>query len=148
MKFFNLTPVLPRSPRFAYYKPGQYSFLISSFALLPVVSPQSVVRTVMTSTIARRLEGKTVVITGASSGIGRSTAIEFARSSPSSLKLVLAARRFDMLQQIKADIEKEVGTGVKVHPVRLDVGNAEEVRTFVSSLPKDFQDIDVLVNNA
>ena len=45
------------------------------------------------------LTGKTIVITVASSGIGRSTAIEFARSSPQSLRLILTARRLDVLTE-------------------------------------------------
>jgi 3-hydroxy acid dehydrogenase/malonic semialdehyde reductase len=102
----------------------------------------------MASAISSRLEGKTVLITGASSGIGRATAFEFARTSPKNLKLVLTARRIDSLKQIAADIVKEVGDGVKVLPIQLDVSNADEVRTFVGKLPAEFKQVDVLVNNA
>jgi 3-hydroxy acid dehydrogenase/malonic semialdehyde reductase len=102
----------------------------------------------MSSAVGKRLEGKTIVVTGASSGIGRSTAMEFARTSPRSLKLVLAARRLDSLKQLAEDIRKEVGDGVKVLPFKLDVSNPEEVRGFVNALPLEFRDIDVLVNNA
>lgn len=102
----------------------------------------------MSSAVSKRLEGKTVLITGASSGIGKSTAFEFARTSPRNLKLVLTARRIDTLKQIAEEIVKEVGDGVKVHPVQLDVSKPEEVRSFVSNLPAEFSEIDVLVNNA
>jgi 3-hydroxy acid dehydrogenase/malonic semialdehyde reductase len=102
----------------------------------------------MSSAISQRLEGKTILITGASSGIGRSTAFEFARTSPKNLKLILTARRVDTLKQIAADIAKEVSDGVKVLPVGLDVSNADEVRSFVDKLPVEFKEIDVLVNNA
>lgn len=95
-----------------------------------------------------RLSGKTVVITGASSGIGRSTAFEFARASPQGLKLILAARRLDNLRSIAGEIKKEVGEQVKVLPVQLDVSNSEEVKNFVPGLPEDFRNIDILVNNA
>lgn len=88
------------------------------------------------------------MVTGASSGIGRSTAKEFARTSPKSLKLVLTARRIDALKQIAEEIKQEVGDGVQVLPVKLDVSNPAEVNNFVPSLPAEFQDIDVLVNNA
>jgi 3-hydroxy acid dehydrogenase/malonic semialdehyde reductase len=105
----------------------------------------------MSSAVAKRLAGKTVVITGASSGIGRSTAFEFARTAAPAggLKLVLTARRIDSLRQIAADIRAEVGEGnVKVHPVQLDVSKPEEIRNFVDKLPEEFKEVDVLVNNA
>ncbi|SPO03189.1 related to lactose regulatory protein [Cephalotrichum gorgonifer] len=97
---------------------------------------------------ASRLLGKTVLITGASSGIGRSTAFEFARASPQGLKLVLAARRVETLRSIANEIKKEVGEKIKVFPVQLDVSNSEEVKQLVPALPEDFRDIDILVNNA
>lgn len=115
--------------------------------LLPALNP-SLLGRAMSSAVAKRLQGKTIVITGASSGIGRSTAFEFARTAPQDLKLVLTARRIDTLKQIAADIAKEVGDGVKVHPVQLDVSKPEEIRGFVDSLPDEFKEIDVLVNNA
>jgi len=102
----------------------------------------------MANAMAKRLEGKTIVVTGASSGIGRSTALEFARTAPKNLKLILTARRIDTLKEIAAEITNEVGEGVKVLPVKLDISNPEEVRSFVGGLPEEFKDIDVLVNNA
>ena len=74
--------------------------------------------------------------------------MEFARTSPKSLKLILTARRIDTLKQIAEEINREVGTGVQVLPVKLDVSKPEEVKGFVQSLPTDFRDINILVNNA
>ncbi|MCJ1463480.1 hypothetical protein MMC07_002088 [Pseudocyphellaria aurata] len=102
----------------------------------------------MATAMGRRLEGKTILITGASSGIGQSTALEFARTSPKCLKLILTARRIDTLKEIAQKIQDEVGTGVQVLPIRLDVRNPEAVRGFVDSLPPEFKDLDILVNNA
>jgi 3-hydroxy acid dehydrogenase/malonic semialdehyde reductase len=102
----------------------------------------------MASAVAKRLEGKTVVITGASSGIGYSTAKEFARTSPANLKIVVTARRVDKLEQLAKEIKEEVGDGVKVLPVALDVSDPQQVKDFIPSLPAEFQEIDVLVNNA
>ncbi len=102
----------------------------------------------MASAMSKRLRGKTILITGASSGIGRATAFEFARTCPEDLKLILTARRIDSLKQIAAELLKEVGEGVKVLPVQLDVSDAGQVRDFVGSLPAEFRDVDVLVNNA
>jgi 3-hydroxy acid dehydrogenase/malonic semialdehyde reductase len=102
----------------------------------------------MSTAMGKRLEGKTVLITGASSGIGKSTAQEFARTSPKNLKLILTARRIDSLKELAAEITKEVGDGVQVLPVQLDVSQPGEVAKLIPNLPKEFQEIDVLVNNA
>lgn len=52
------------------------------------------------------------------------------------------------MKEVKAEIEKEVGEGVKVLPVKMDVSNPEEVKAFVGNLPEEWREIDVLVNNA
>jgi 3-hydroxy acid dehydrogenase/malonic semialdehyde reductase len=119
----------------------------NSIGLCPATITLPFVRN-MASAVAKRLEGKTILITGASSGIGRSTAFEFARTSPKNLKLVLTARRLDVLKQVAEDIVKEVGYGVKVLPVQLDVSKESEIKAFVANLPAEFKEIDVLVNNA
>jgi 3-hydroxy acid dehydrogenase / malonic semialdehyde reductase len=108
----------------------------------------ALLRTMASSAMSKRLEGKTIVITGASSGIGKSTAIEFARTAPKNLKLVLTARRADKLKELAEQIKTEFGDGVKVLPVKLDISSPEEVRGFVGALPEEFREIDVLVNNA
>ena len=102
----------------------------------------------MATAAGKRLQGKTIVITGASSGIGRSTALEFARTSPKDLRLILTARRDDVLKELASEIKAEVGDGVKVLPVKLDVSKPDEIRNFVGNLPEEWKDINVLVNNA
>lgn len=102
----------------------------------------------MATAMGKRLTGKTVLVTGASSGIGRSVAQEFARTSPNNLKLILTARRIDTLKEVAASITKEVGNGVKVLPVQLDISKPNEVSSFVGNLPAEFKEIDILVNNA
>ena len=97
---------------------------------------------------AQRLAGKTVLITGASSGIGRSCALEFARAAPQDLRLVLTARREDRLRELAEEIRKEVGEGVKVKVAALDVSDREAVRGFVGGLDGEWGGVDVLVNNA
>ncbi|OAX80448.1 hypothetical protein ACJ72_05220 [Emergomyces africanus] len=109
---------------------------------------QSYTKRTMATAMGKRLEGKTIVVTGASSGIGKSTAKEFARTSPRNLKLIVTARRIDALKQLAQDIKEEVGDGVKVLPVQLDVSSPEQISNFVPSLPEEFRDIDILVNNA
>ncbi|CAD6499037.1 BgTH12-04691 [Blumeria graminis f. sp. triticale] len=103
----------------------------------------------MTSAMEKRLLGKTILITGASSGIGRSTALEFARTAPNDLRLILAARRIDRLEELKAQIVKEVGDGVKVLCTSLDVSKPDNIKKFVQSLANtEWGDVDILVNNS
>lgn len=104
----------------------------------------------MASTISKRLQGKTILITGASSGIGKATALEFARACPVDLKIILAARREDRLKELSVEIQHELGdgNGVKVLPVVLDVSDPAQVRGFISRLPAEFQEPTVLINNA
>lgn len=64
------------------------------------------------------------------------------------MKLILTARRADVLDQLASDIKKELGEGVRVQAVQLDVSKPEEVDAFVAKLPSEFKDVDVLVNNA
>lgn len=112
------------------------------------LSPKLYTTTRNASTAAKRLEGKTVLITGASSGIGRSTAREFARTAPKNLRLILTARRLEKLDELAQEIREEVGEGVKIHNVKMDISKPAEVSTFVDGLPEEFKSIDVLVNNA
>ena len=52
------------------------------------------------------------------------------------------------MKEVAENIKKEVGSGVRVLPMKLDVSNPREVKGFVDSLPAEFREIDVLVNNA
>jgi 3-hydroxy acid dehydrogenase / malonic semialdehyde reductase len=89
------------------------------------------------------LNGKTVLVTGASSGIGRATAIAFAREG---CRLLLCARRLDNLQAIEQDLH--TAGAASVHLFALDVQNRQAVESAISALPADWSQIDVLVNNA
>lgn len=101
------------------------------------------------SKAAERIAGKTVLITGASAGIGQATALELVAAANGNLKLILSARRVDRLQELKEKIEKEYGDrGVKVLAVEVDVSKYDTLPAFVDSLPEEFADVDVLINNA
>ena len=98
--------------------------------------------------MSKNLTGKTILITGASAGIGRSTAFEFARTCPNDLKIIITARRVERLHEISKQIHEEFGDGVKVFSKQLDVSKMNEVYGLIESLPEEFRDIDILVNNA
>jgi len=84
---------------------------------------------------------KTALITGATSGIGKSTAYEFAKHG---MSLILCGRRQDRLDTLK----KELGTTVNVHTLCFDVRDKEQVFRSIDSLPEEFNTIDILINNA
>lgn len=89
------------------------------------------------------LSKKTVIITGASSGIGKSLAFEFARRGAN---LVLAARHYVTLCEMAQSIEKEYG--IKAIAVQCDVSIEEECQLMVKQALATYGKIDVLVNNA
>lgn len=84
---------------------------------------------------------KTALITGATSGIGRSTAIRFAKEK---INLILCGRRTERLEELKKSLSVET----TVHILSFDVRNKEEVFKKIESLPKEFRNIDILINNA
>ncbi|KAJ6259033.1 putative oxidoreductase [Drechslerella dactyloides] len=99
------------------------------------------------STVAQRLSRKTILITGASSGIGRATALEFMRTAPD-VRIIATARRVDVLEMLKAEI-REAAPMVEVLVARLDVSDAADVKRFWEELPAEWRDqLDILVNNA
>lgn len=89
------------------------------------------------------LKNKIVFITGASSGIGTSCANYFAKTGS---KLLLCARRMDVLNKIAAQLQKEYG--VEVHTFKLDVRHHADVKEAIKTLPEKWKKIDVLINNA
>ncbi|KOG97556.1 hypothetical protein GRS66_010037 [Saccharomyces pastorianus] len=96
---------------------------------------------------AERLAGKTVLITGASAGIGKATALEYLEASNGNMKLILAARRLEKLEELKKTIDEEF-PNAKVHVGQLDITQAEKIKPFIENLPEAFKDIDILINNA
>jgi NADP-dependent 3-hydroxy acid dehydrogenase YdfG len=89
------------------------------------------------------LSGKTVLVTGASSGIGRATALAFAREGA---KVAVCARREERLQEMERELS-EAGAAAVLTFV-LDVTRRTSVEQTLESLPAEWRAIDVLVNNA
>ena len=86
---------------------------------------------------------KTVLVTGATSGIGAACARKFAGAG---YRVIITGRREGQLAVMAGELEKEYG--VQVLPLCFDVRDREAVRRAVDSLPVAWRDIDVLVNNA
>jgi NADP-dependent 3-hydroxy acid dehydrogenase YdfG len=86
-------------------------------------------------------EKKVALITGATSGIGKAIAYEFAKHS---IDLVLCGRRQERLGKIKKELEAQV----KVYTLNFDVRDKNDVFKAIESLPENFKPIDILINNA
>ena len=89
------------------------------------------------------LHKKTVLITGASSGIGEATARVFAAGGA---RLLLAARRKERLDALEPELI-QLGAA-EVRSIELDVRNRGQVEGALAGLPAEWQAIDVLINNA
>jgi len=89
------------------------------------------------------LNGKIVLITGATSGIGEATAKAFAREGAN---LILIGRRKERLDNLAAELADK--DGVKTLTRRLDVRDKNKVEEVINSLPDEWKKIDILVNNA
>jgi len=88
-----------------------------------------------------RGKGKTALVTGASSGIGRATAEALAREG---FSLIICGRRKERLEELQT----KLSAFATVHILVFDVRNQPETNTAIASLPEAFKTIDVLVNNA
>ncbi|MEI7812162.1 MAG: SDR family NAD(P)-dependent oxidoreductase [Ignavibacteria bacterium] len=89
------------------------------------------------------LKNKIVFITGATSGIGRACAVEFARGGAD---LILCARRLEMLNTFAEELKAQ--SGIKTFSFQLDVRNEKEVNSTIATLPEEWKNIDILINNA
>jgi NAD(P)-dependent dehydrogenase (short-subunit alcohol dehydrogenase family) len=93
-------------------------------------------------TLEEALEGKRVLITGASSGIGRSTAVKVAAAGGVPL---LVARNVERLEEVRAEI---VAAGGAAYVYAADMSDMESVDRLVERVLADHRNVDMLVNNA
>lgn len=84
---------------------------------------------------------QTAFITGATSGIGKAVAQIFAKNN---IKLILCGRRAERLKEL----QNELSILTEVTTLQFDVSKRTEVEAAISSLPKKFKEIDILINNA
>ena len=96
----------------------------------------------MTNKNKYKFNDKVVIITGASSGIGKACAFEFADKGA---KVVLAARREDELKKVEDQIKKKGGEAITV---KADVKNVEDCKNLINKTAEKYGGIDILINNA
>ncbi len=89
------------------------------------------------------MKDRIALITGATSGIGKATATKLARNN---FNIIITGRRKDRLEKMAEEIKK--ATHSDVYVLHFDVRDKQEVETAIDSLPEEWKNIDVLVNNA
>lgn len=92
--------------------------------------------------IVTRLAGKVALITGGGTGIGRATALAFAREGAS---VALAGRRLEKVKEVASEIDKQGGAAL---PLQCDVSRAKDAERAINETAKKFGKLSVLVNNA
>ena len=89
-----------------------------------------------------KFNGKVAIVTGATSGIGRETALQFAKNGA---RISAVGRNEPNLAELKSEIEAEGGT---VKTIRADVTNEADIQKIIEETIRSFGQIDVLVNAA
>ncbi len=89
------------------------------------------------------LRKQTVLVTGASSGIGLSCARKFAEAGA---RLILVARRLERIEALQKELKQRHRS--EALTIQLDVRKRADVAERMSALPKEWQAVDVLINNA
>jgi NADP-dependent 3-hydroxy acid dehydrogenase YdfG len=95
------------------------------------------------ATVSLREQPKLVLVTGATSGIGRATAEIFAQHG---YRLILTGRRLERLLALKNELEAQYHSDILLLP--FDVRDPGATSAALKNLPENFRDIDILVNNA
>lgn len=91
-----------------------------------------------------RLDGKTVIVTGSSTGIGKETAFDMARRGA---RVIMACRNLEKASEAADQIRKKTGNGNVAIEV-LDLASFESIKQFCSKINETEQTIDILINNA
>ncbi|XP_022128878.1 retinol dehydrogenase 14 [Pieris rapae] len=91
-----------------------------------------------------RMDGKTVIVTGCTSGIGKETARDLAKRGA---RVIMACRNMDLAEKIKDEIVKETDNS-KVIVKKLDLSSFASIREFADDINKTETKLDVLIHNA
>src|SRR5512133_2392336 len=86
---------------------------------------------------------KTVLITGATSGIGEASALKFAEAA---CRLIITGRRKERLDELTEHLVQEYG--IEVLPLCFDVRDNKDVQKYLGNLPAEWNNVDILINNA
>ena len=89
-----------------------------------------------------QLKDKVVLVTGASSGIGKEVAKRFAKEGA---LVILTARNLDKIKEVQKEIEKNNGN---VESYSMDITNRNQINETIKNIIKKYNKIDILVNNA
>ncbi len=89
------------------------------------------------------LKNKTILITGASSGIGEACAEQFAKAGAT---LILCARRKELIENLAEKLKTTFNT--EIHVLKVDVRDYTDIKKQLAALPEKFKQIDILLNNA
>ncbi|MGI8558265.1 MAG: SDR family NAD(P)-dependent oxidoreductase [Solirubrobacteraceae bacterium] len=111
-------------------------------AYTPMLTPARALSLLRAPSLAHTVRGKRVLVTGASSGIGRCTAL---RLGAAGAEVLLVARTQAALEQVQAEISTAGGTA---HVLRCDMTNPDCVDRLAADVVEQFGGVDVLINNA
>ncbi len=95
--------------------------------------------------MARLLENKIAIVTGANQGLGFEIAKQYIEAGA---RLAICARDKALLAQARERLAPELGSGQEIFAQAADVSNSRDVGSFVQAVAKKFGRIDILVNNA
>ncbi len=90
-----------------------------------------------------KMQGKNIIITGASSGIGEACAKIFAENGAN---LILTARRIDRLNELANELRQKYD--IEIHTIKMDVRNFDDVKANFTALYEKLKKIHILINNA
>ncbi len=97
----------------------------------------------MLSSPSLSLEGRAAIVTGASRGIGRATALELARRGAA-----VVINYFKSPQAAQEVVDQIQSSGGRAHPIQADVADFQQANTLIKETIKIFDGLDILVNNA
>ncbi len=107
-----------------------------------MVKVKTIPLTVVYQVLMRSFAGKVILITGATSGIGKALALQMAGKD---VKLILTGRRVDALALVEQECIKK---GAICFVQHLDIASTDSIKSFVQAVSQQYKTLDILINNA